>query len=93
MAKVRFEEIVPGTASLRAAYDAERRGLIVQIVCWWALAAFGVIITVATFLMAKGAAIVFWWGPIAIGCWQAPKAMKRLRQLDADQRVRMATFR
>ena len=52
MAKVRFEEIVPGTASLRAAYDAERRGLIAQIACWWALAAFGVIITVATFVVS-----------------------------------------
>ena len=83
----RFEDIKPGLAGRRAPFEAAHRGAVTKLWLWIALAVFGAIISVVTFVVSGGAAIVLWWGPVVVGIVMAirtvPEVGRTRRALDA----------
>ncbi len=92
-AKVRFEDVKPGTARLRGEYETQRRGAIAVVACWWALAAFGLGISAYTFFTAEaGGRFVLWWGPVVLGVWRAIRAHGELRRIDVAFRKQLERY-
>ena len=60
----------------------ERRGILVRFWLWIALAAFGTVISIATLVITKGAAMVLWWGPVIFGVVKAVKTRPELKEID-----------
>lgn len=88
MAKApRFDDITPGLASRRAPALAAHRGAQVRFWLWLALAAFGLAISVLTYVLTHGAAVAIWLAPVIIGVVQAartsPDVREAKRELDA----------
>ncbi len=87
MAKLRYEDIRPGMAQMVGKHEEERRGLLIGIVAWFAIAAFGLGISVYTYQSAAaGGRFALWWGPVVFGLWRGFKALGDLRRLDANFR-------
>ncbi|MEZ5181921.1 MAG: hypothetical protein R2702_08625 [Acidimicrobiales bacterium] len=74
----RFEDITPGSASRRAPLEAAHRSVLIKLWLFVALAAFGLVITVITYVVADGGAIVLWWGPVVIGVIGALRTLPQL---------------
>lgn len=80
--KVTYDAVVPGRASRLAPLLEERRGILVRLWLWIALAAFGVVISILTLVVSKGAVMAVWWGPVAFGVYKAIKTRPELREID-----------
>ena len=49
---------------------------------WIALAVFGVVISITTLVITKGAAMAVWWGPVVFGVYKAVKTRPELKEID-----------